>query len=87
MNIDDFIKKIEEEYDDLSPGKLKPEIEFRKALEWNSINALIMISLIDTEYNVQITADELRKAVTVSDLFNTFKKKLIIFQPLSILSY
>jgi acyl carrier protein len=76
MNIDDFIKKIEEEYDDLSPGKLKPEIEFRKALEWNSINALIMISLIDTEYNVQITADELRKAVTVSDLFNTVKKKL-----------
>lgn len=76
MNIDEFIKKIEEEFDDLEAGKLKPQSEFRKELEWNSINALIMISLIDTEFDIQVTADDLRKSITVNDLFKVIISKI-----------
>jgi acyl carrier protein len=70
LKVEDFIKKIETEFDDLEPGKLKPESNFREAFEWNSVNALIIIALVNTEYDVIINADDLRSSVTVSDLFN-----------------
>jgi acyl carrier protein len=76
MNVDDFIKKIESEFEDLEPGKLKPESNFREMFEWSSVNALIMIALVNTEYNVVITADDLRKSKTVSDLFSVITQKL-----------
>ncbi len=73
--IEDFIQKIEDEFDDLTPGTLTPESEFRKVIDWNSICALLMISLIDTEYDITITADELRNAQTIHDLFQVIEAK------------
>ena len=69
MTIEDFIARIEEEFDDLEPGKLKPESNFREVFEWNSINALILIALVKTEYDVAINAEDITKSKTVSDLY------------------
>ncbi|MGD0711087.1 MAG: phosphopantetheine-binding protein [Bacteroidales bacterium] len=75
MNISDFIKNIEKEFEDLEPGKLKPESNFRDTFEWNSVNALILIALINTEYNVVITADDLRSSKTINDIFKIIQKR------------
>ncbi|MDY0344291.1 MAG: acyl carrier protein [Lentimicrobium sp.] len=69
MNIEDFIARIEEEFDDLTPGSLKPESIFREVFEWNSINALILIALIKTEYDVTINAEDIANAKTVNDIY------------------
>ena len=61
MNIEEFIKHIEAEFDDLKPGILKPDSNFRESFEWNSINALILIAMVKTEYDVTLTADDLIK--------------------------
>lgn len=74
--IEDFIKNIEAEFEDLEPGKLKPESNFREAFEWNSINALILIALIKTEYNVPINAEDIQKSKTVNDIFEIVKSKM-----------
>jgi acyl carrier protein len=76
MDIHEFIKKIEAEFEDLEPGKLKPNSEFRKDFDFTSVNALIMISLINVEFDVVINADDLRVSKTVQDLFNIIKKKM-----------
>ncbi|MFH1297315.1 MAG: acyl carrier protein [Bacteroidota bacterium] len=68
MNVDAFIKRIEEEFDDLKPGVLKPDTQFREVVEWNSINALILIAMIKTEYDVTITADDLIQSKTIYDI-------------------
>ncbi|MFH2095573.1 MAG: phosphopantetheine-binding protein [Bacteroidota bacterium] len=75
MDIQHFIRVIEEEFEDIKPGSLQPESDFRKEFEFTSVNALVMMSLINVEYDVMITADDLRKCYTVSDLFNTVKSK------------
>ncbi|HBS85219.1 MAG: acyl carrier protein [Bacteroidetes bacterium GWF2_38_335] len=75
MNVQDFILKIEEEFEDMERGKLKPESNFRDFFEWNSINALIIIALVDTEYGVTINAEDIRTSKTVSDLFQTILNK------------
>jgi len=69
MNIDDFITRIEEEFDDLTPGTLKPESVFREVFEWNSINALILIAMVKTEYDVVINAEDIAKSKTVADIY------------------
>jgi acyl carrier protein len=74
--IEDFIKNIEAEFEDLEPGKLKPESNFREAFEWNSINALILIALIKTEYNVSINAEDIQKSKTVNDIFTIVKSRM-----------
>jgi acyl carrier protein len=75
MNIEEFILKIEEEFEDIEPKTLKPESNFREFFEWNSINALIIIAMIKTEYNVALNADDLTKAKTINDIFNVVKKR------------
>jgi len=74
--IAEFIQKIEAEFEDLEPGKLKPESNFREAFEWNSINALILIALIKTEYNVSINAEDIQKSKTVHDIFEIVKSRM-----------
>ena len=74
--IEDFIKNIEAEFEDLEPGKLKPESNFREAFEWNSINALILIALIKTEYNVSINAEDIQKSKSVNDIFEIIKSRM-----------
>ncbi len=70
MKIEDFISAIEEEFEDIEPGVLKATSEFRNHFEWNSINALIFIALIDTEYDVMMTADDIASSKTIQDLFD-----------------
>jgi len=76
MNIETFIKQIEDEFDDLKPGALKPETPFREKFEWNSINALILIAMVKTEYDVTITADDLIKSKTLQDIYYIIESRI-----------
>jgi acyl carrier protein len=75
MNMEEFIKHIEAEFDDLKPGVLKPESNFRESFEWNSINALILIAMVKTEYDVTLTADDLIKSKTVRDIYTLVESR------------
>lgn len=76
MSIEDFILKIESEFEDLPPGKLKPDSAFREVFNWNSVNALTFIALVDSEYDVLLVAEDFQKSKTVKDLFNIILKKV-----------
>ncbi|HAQ65850.1 MAG TPA: acyl carrier protein [Bacteroidales bacterium] len=74
--VEDFISKIEAEFDELEPGKLKPGSSFRDMFDWNSINALVLIAMVKTEYDVTINADDLAKAKTVNDVFAIVQQRV-----------
>lgn len=76
MTLEDFIKNIETEFDDLEPGKLKANTNFREAFDWNSINALILIAMVKTEYGAAINAEDIQKSKTINDLFEIVKSKV-----------
>ena len=75
MDVNEFIKKIESEIEELAPGTLKPETEFKTVGAWSSMHALILIALVDAEYNVTITGADLRNSRTVNDLFEIIKSR------------
>jgi|AntRauTorckE6833_2_1112554.scaffolds.fasta_scaffold02416_8 acyl carrier protein len=70
MSIEKFIDQVEEEFEELEQGTLKPDSNFREYFEWNSVNALIIIALIDSEYDVTINAEDIQQAATVQDLYH-----------------
>ena len=76
MDITDFITKVENEIDEISPGTLKPDTQFRSIAEWSSMHALIIIALVDTDYDVTITGEDLRNSQTMNDLFNIVKSRV-----------
>ncbi|HOY31647.1 MAG TPA: phosphopantetheine-binding protein [Bacteroidales bacterium] len=75
MDIQEFIEKIEGEFEDLEKGVLKPESNFRDVFDWNSVNALIFIALVSTEYDVTVTAEDLRVSKTIGDIYNIIKSR------------
>jgi acyl carrier protein len=76
MDINDFINKIETEIDEFEEGSLKPGTNLRNTGAWTSMHALILIALIDTEYNVTITGEDLRTVTSIEDLYNIVKKRM-----------
>ena len=77
MNIKDFIKKIEEEFEDLQPNTLSPDDILEEKFTWDSINALIFLAHVNVEYDVEITAEELIKSKTVQDLYDLVESKFL----------
>jgi len=73
--INDFISKIENEFEDVEPGSVKPATQFRNHFDWTSVNALILFSMINVEYNVTLSAEDLQKSTTIQDLFNIIETK------------
>ena len=74
--INDFISKIENEFEDLTPGSVKPDTNFRNHFDWTSVNALVLFSMINVEYGVTLTAEDLQKSITIQDLFEIITSKV-----------
>jgi acyl carrier protein len=74
--LDIFTQKLEQEFEDLEPGTLKPETNMRQLPQWSSMHALIIMALLDTEYNVKLSGDDLRNSNTVLDVYNLAKSRL-----------
>lgn len=76
MNILEFIEKIENEFSDLEKGFLNSESSFRDIEDWSSMHALIIIALVDSEYEVLLTGEDLKLAVTIQDLYDIVLNKM-----------
>lgn len=76
MNVEEFIDKIVEEFPDLKKEKITPDMNFRDHVEWDSINALVLIAMVNVEYDVTLTAEELVNAETVNDVYQVVEKKV-----------
>jgi acyl carrier protein len=76
ININDLIAKIEVEFETLEHGTLKPQSSFRELKDWSSMHALILIALVDTEYNVTLNGNDLRNLTTVTDLHALIESRM-----------
>lgn len=75
-NIGEFISTLETEFDELAPGTIKPETKFNDLDEWSSMYSLIIIALIDTEYEVTISGEDLMSISKVEELYEMVKLRM-----------
>lgn len=76
MEIKEFIANFAEQFDETAPEVFTAETAFRDLEEWNSFLALAIMAMVKSEYDVNLTADEMRDANTVQELFDTVKSHL-----------
>lgn len=50
--------------------------EFRNYEEWDSLNRLSLIAMLDDEYNLQIETEEFESLKTVEDLMNRINEDI-----------
>lgn len=75
MLAEEFTQKFADCFNQTAPVSINQDTEFRKLEEWGSMMALIVIAMIDSELGKPITAEDLKSANTVADLFEIVKNK------------
>lgn len=75
MEIKEFIEKFAEQFDETDITVFNPETKFHELNEWSSLLALSIIAMVDEEYDVALNGDDIKKSVTIEDIFNTIINK------------
>ena len=76
MEMKEFISNFAEQFDETELNVFAPETRFRELEEWSSFLALAIMAMIKSEYDVAISADEMRNANTIQELYDTVQKHL-----------
>ncbi len=74
-SVEEFVQKVEAEFDDLEPGTLLPDTKYRELEDWSSMHALVVIAFIDIEYGVTVKGEDLRSTETMRDIYHVVQNK------------
>ncbi len=69
VTIEQFISALEKEFDEVTPGSLSADTDYRNIPNWSSMHALIIVAHIDAEYDVLFKAEDLKNTKTLRDLY------------------
>lgn len=75
MDLNQFIELFAEQFDDTAIENFTPSTSFKTLEEWSSLTALSIISMVDEEFDKQLTGAELRNTETIEELFNLIEAK------------
>ena len=75
MTLNEFIKKFAEEFDETPMSDFTADTKYRQLDEWSSLSGLSIISMIDEEFDKQITGADLRSVLAIEELYNLVKSK------------
>lgn len=76
MEIQEFIEKFAENFEEVTVEDFAPETNFKELDEWSSFLALSVMAMIGDEYDVTISAQEMRDVETVQEIFDVVNSKL-----------
>lgn len=75
MTLDEFIEAFAEEFDDTPVEAFKAGTKYRQLDEWSSLTALSIISMVDDQFDKNITGADIRSTETIEDLYNLIQAK------------
>lgn len=75
MELKDFIANFADQFDDTDASEILATTEFHELEEWDSLIALAVLNMTEKKYGKKITFDEMKKCVTVEDLYNVIAVK------------
>lgn len=75
MTLDEFVQRFAQEFDETPVEQFHADTNFRTLSEWSSLTALSIISMVDEEYDKQITGADIRSVHTIEELYNIVENK------------
>ena len=73
IGMNDFIEKIKDALD-MQDADIQPKSGIRDFPNWSSMNALVLIAMFETDFDMTLTGDDLRNCQTVGDLYNLLSR-------------
>ena len=67
--MNNFLELIAEIFENTPKDDISLDSKFKLFDEWDSLVALSLIAMFDTEYNVKLSGDQIRAANTLEDLY------------------
>jgi acyl carrier protein len=75
MNIETFVQAFAEQFDEVPAASFTSKTLFKENDEWSSMTALSVIAMVEENYAVRLTGDDVRKSSTVEDIYNIVLSK------------
>lgn len=75
MELKEFVIEFAGQFDETDPSEITSETVFHDLDEWDSLIALAVLNMTEKKYEKKITFDEMKKCVTVEDLFKVVESK------------
>lgn len=76
MELEKFVQNFAEQFDETDASEFTGKTQFRDIDEWDSLISLSVIAMVDEEYDVKITGDDIRKSTSIEDIFNIVKSRI-----------
>lgn len=76
MELKEFIINFANQFDDTDPTEITASTQFKDLEEWSSLTALSLIAMVDDNYDVLISNEDIHNANTVEDLYNIVKERI-----------
>jgi acyl carrier protein len=70
-----FLENFKNILDDTDVSLITIDTIFRELSEWSSLTALSLIAMVDEEYSVKLTGDDIKSSKSLNDIFNIIKNK------------
>ncbi|HRO48271.1 phosphopantetheine-binding protein [Agriterribacter sp.] len=70
MEKNQFLQSFAEQFDETDPSVITFDTEFKELEEWSSMVALMIIAMVDENYNKKLTGADLRETRTIEQLFD-----------------
>lgn len=71
-----FLENFAAIFDDVDVSGLSMDTHFKDFDEWSSLAALGLLAVVSDEYDVELNNDDIKKAVTIQDIFNVVKNRI-----------
>ena len=69
-SLNEFVALFAEQFDETDPGEITAATAYHDLEEWSSLIVLSVIAMVTVEFGVVLKAENIRKAVTIEDLYN-----------------
>lgn len=76
MELNEFVAKFAELFEDIDTSKFNAQTDFRDNQEWSSLIGLSVIAMVDEEYDVTLKGDDIKNSKTIEDIYNIVKSRM-----------
>jgi acyl carrier protein len=76
MEMQKFIENFAVQFEETDLDSFFPKTKFREIDEWSSLTALSIIAMVDEEYHVKLTGDDIRSSISIEDVYNCVISKI-----------
>lgn len=75
MDITTFVQDFARQFEDTEASEFSADTIFKDLDEWSSLSALLIIAMVDENYDVRIKGEDIRNSSTIQDLFDIVKDR------------